>query len=358
MRWPGLPALLACTLLMSGCDGSNGSNEGPRPQDSSSGDGRSVSGWVEADETWEGEILLSGDVFVAPGATLTVQPGTVVRMPASGDTEDRPIEFIEEGDEPGERTSIAIVIMGTLDSRGTSDQPILFTSDSQAPSNLDWHGIMIEGDGSVLLDRATIEHSMFGLQLVSPTLSLSVSNSTFQDIRVCAICAAGPRLLGQEVVISDNRFVGCEREAIDTYADQRIVVRRNVFSENHVAIMSVGSTITIEDNLFVGNDRGIGVVADGSPTIEGNHFEDNWGAAIFVTEGSPTIKNNNFVDNEFHIQLEAGTGRVIAESNWWGSSDRQAIEDAIFDHEDDPALGLVDFDPFTDGPYDLDVPAY
>jgi hypothetical protein len=41
-----------------------------------------TSGALTADETWSGEVNISGDITVPAGVTLTLQPGTVIRFPA------------------------------------------------------------------------------------------------------------------------------------------------------------------------------------------------------------------------------------------------------------------------------------
>jgi hypothetical protein len=285
--------------------------------------GITTSGWVGQDEIWQGEILITGDVVIPSGVTVTIQPGTSIRSTTQRDDQDNSEDF-DQNDETfdlddgtNEHTPlVSIVVLGALDAQGTSKAPILFTSDSQSPSNVDWQGIMVEGDGSVRLDYVTVENSQFGLQLVSGTLNLSVSNSTFQDIKVCAICADGASPLGNEIVISFSRFIRCDREAIDTYADQPIIVHDNFFTENHVAIMSVGSTITIEKNLFINNERGIGVVNEGKPYIAGNAFTQTQEAAIFITNATPIITNNNFYENSFNLHIEGGAQNIEAHNNW------------------------------------------
>ncbi len=35
---------------------------------------------IKEDTTWSGEILITGDVYVPPGVTLTIVPGTTIRF--------------------------------------------------------------------------------------------------------------------------------------------------------------------------------------------------------------------------------------------------------------------------------------
>jgi len=318
---------------------------------------RTTSGRVAGDETWRGDVLITGDVEIPQGVTLTIEPGTRIRFTAQSDDQHGEEEYSPEDPSTIHATMISILVLGELDAQGTPDQPIVFTSDSEEPGLMDWMSIAVEDGGTLVLDHVVIEHSYFGLQLNSPVLRVSVSQSTIRDVTTCGICT-GAHPIEEPVIISDSRFIRCGREAIDTYWDQNITVQHNVFSENYVAIMSVGSSITIEGNLFINNSRGIGVVEGGTPNITGNEFTQNQGAAIFVTDASPTVTNNNIHDNMFNFQMEGGSRDVVATNNWWGSADSEVIEDSIHDGRDDPSLGIVDFEPYANEAFRLDIPEY
>jgi parallel beta-helix repeat protein len=318
-----------------------------------------TSGSVEQDEIWQGDILITGDILIPPGITVTVEPGTTIRFTAQKDDQHSPDEYDAEVEQTWHTRLISIFVAGSLEARGTDDQPIVFTSDRQVIQEMDWESIMIEGDGAVYLDYVTIEHCHFGIQLNSPTLKLTISNSTFKDIYTCAVCGHGarPNLAGP-VQITYSSFIQCGRECVDTYSDQNIIIRGNIFSENHVGIMSVGSAVIIEGNLFINNGRGIGVIENGTPSITGNAFTQTQGPGIFVTDASPLISNNNFFENIFNLQMEGGTQNLAAENNWWGTADSQVIAELIFDGLDDPGLGVVDFEPYAFEAFDLDIPDY
>jgi hypothetical protein len=82
---------------------------------------------ITADETWSGVLLLDGWVYVDDGATLTIEPGTVIRGT------NKSALIIERG--------------GKIMAVGTADDPIVFTS-SQGDgfrANSDWGGLVICG---------------------------------------------------------------------------------------------------------------------------------------------------------------------------------------------------------------------
>jgi len=320
---------------------------------------KTTSGQMAEDEIWRGEILLTGDVEIPQGVTLTIEPRTTIRFTAQRDDQHGEDEYSPDDPSTIHATMISILVFGVLDAHGTPEQPILFTSDSEAPGVMDWQSIMIEDSGTVRLEHVTIEHGYFGVQLNSPMSTVSVSQSTFRDITTCAICGHGAHALEGPIIISNNNFIRCGRECIDTYWNQNIVVQHNVFAESYVGIMCVGSAITVEGNLFINNGRGIGIIEGGTPNIIGNEFtQQNEGTAIFVTDASPTISNNNIYDNFFNFQMEGGSQNVSAPNNWWGSADPTAIEDSILDGRDDPALGILEFEPYAIEAFQLDIPGY
>ncbi|KAB7729079.1 cell shape-determining protein MreB [Rudanella paleaurantiibacter] len=99
----------------------------------------SVAGSISANTTWTNNnvYLLRGFVYVSPGATLTIQPGTVIK---GGGVDDDPTG--------AKRGGTLIVEQGAkLEAAGTAQQPIVFTSNKPAGSRKygDWGGIILIG---------------------------------------------------------------------------------------------------------------------------------------------------------------------------------------------------------------------
>lgn len=102
-----------------------------------------VSGSLTADTTWTADnvYVLSGYVFVTEGATLTVEPGTVIKGEVS----------------TGAGAAALVITTGSqIMAQGTADNPIIFTS---VLDNLDgslgsdrkglWGGVVILGNASI-----------------------------------------------------------------------------------------------------------------------------------------------------------------------------------------------------------------
>ena len=77
----------------------------------------------------KGTYLLKGWVYIADGATLTIEPGTVIK----GDKETKAALIVERG--------------GQLYAQGTAKNPIVFTSEAEAGNRKpgDWGGVILCG---------------------------------------------------------------------------------------------------------------------------------------------------------------------------------------------------------------------
>lgn len=102
-----------------------------------------VSGKISQNTTWvnTNTYILEGYVFVTPGATLTIQPGTVIKAKQSSGTG---------------AAALVITAGAKIDANGTAQNPIIFTSEldnlngnlTHADTAL-WGGVVILGKASI-----------------------------------------------------------------------------------------------------------------------------------------------------------------------------------------------------------------
>lgn len=113
-----------------------------------------------------------------------------------------------------------------------------------------------------------------------------------------------------------------------------------------------GTNATMERNLVMYNSVGINVSRRASPLIQYNTVANN-SVGIEVNQTcSPIIHYNNIQDNSQNsVYLSVGSNDVDATYNWWGTMDVAAINQSIFDFEDDFNLGTVAFMPFLIEPH-------
>jgi hypothetical protein len=120
-----------------------------------------TSGVLVKDETWSGtyrDILITGDITVPAGITLTITSGTQVVFAQSDDQRSGSISTKPE----------LIIDGGALILAGTQQNPITLTTDSNTPTQGMWGGIQVSHDetesGMVTINHSTIQYSTFGIR--------------------------------------------------------------------------------------------------------------------------------------------------------------------------------------------------
>ena len=107
------------------------------PEKTQIGDGRK-SFYIEKNHTIKkGLYTMVGWIYVADGAELTIEPGTVIKCS----------DYNWNGDKSATGTSLIVKMGGKIFAEGTSEEPVVFTS-NKAPGQrqaTDWGGIIICG---------------------------------------------------------------------------------------------------------------------------------------------------------------------------------------------------------------------
>ncbi len=148
------------------------------PDDSGIGQSWSltVSGQIVSDTVWSQNLLVTGDVEVAAGVTLTIEPGVTVFFAAHSDD--------QAGGLWSDRAEL--LVWGRLVAQGSPASPIYFTSAATQTLPGDWGGIIVRRDSvDSSLSHCLVQHAERGLAFHSSTeggghLSASVSNCSFQ----------------------------------------------------------------------------------------------------------------------------------------------------------------------------------
>lgn len=136
MKKQGLFLTLVVGLFIAAC-GKKDAVIDPNPPTSGGSDNNvvTVTGDIAANTTWKADkiYLIKGFVYVTDGATLTIEPGTLIK----GDKASKGTLTITRGSK----------IMAV----GTADKPIVFTSafEAGARSNGDWGGLILLGKAPV-----------------------------------------------------------------------------------------------------------------------------------------------------------------------------------------------------------------
>lgn len=175
-----------------------------------------------------------------------------------------------------------ISVAGVFVAAGTGDEPVVFDAPEGSQSPGGWTGIEYVGAGAGRLVNAHVRHAETGV-LVQSSGYIRLVGSTFEH------CSAdGVRLARSAWPI----ISGCTMR----------------FNEG----------------------RGIAVTGSATPTLGST---DNPG-------------RNSFYGNATYDLANLTSAAVLAQRNWWGTTDQAEIAQHIFDEGDDPAYGPVNWAPF------------
>jgi hypothetical protein len=271
------------------------------------------SGVLNKDEIWGGTIHVTGDIDVIEGVTLTILPGTIVKVALTDDQHkgrDEPItgDIHFPKDPPFyEKEKITIRISGTLNAIGTPDNMIVFTSESATPTTQDWGGLDIFHGR---LEYAIVEYAQYNN--IQHSSDVVIANSIIRNILADCIGIGHSNPISPQIL--NNEIYNCGHEGIDLAGGSAIIKGNYFHLENP----------EIQPDPFRGR-IGIVVYKNTYPTIEDNVFEKLGTAILFhgnskypeEQEKKVIVKNNRIENNDvaFNIEPDYLFEVVVKENN-------------------------------------------
>jgi len=304
-----------------------------------------VTGIISSDTAWTLEnspYSLTGNVLVNNGVTLTINAGTVLNL-----------------------GSYYIMVNGTLQALGNQTTPITF-NDGQiifTQYSVDWNESMNTGciiQNGILVSSLEINNSP---KLCDSTAYNEIMIETLTGIPLIInnIIKGGMVVVGNGNV-THNEISG---QGIDVFGSN-LVISNNIISNCQTGILVSTSNYSpswhwvdpitlIEKNLIINNTNGISLNAwqmftPCAPIIRNNTILNNENG-IYLTYlfsyNEPTLIYNNIYANlNYNINNQVPANNINATYNWWGTTDTQAINQTIYDFNNDFYLGTVNFIPF------------
>jgi parallel beta-helix repeat protein len=286
---------------------------------------------IDQDTTWSGTVVINGDVYVPPGVTLTIAPGTVVKFKKIDEKSDQNLFDIDSPYYP----EAELIIRGRLIARGTKDKQIVFTSAEMRPNPADWGAINFLGSEGNVVEYAKVYCAYNGIHAHGS--AVRVTNSEFAR---------------NGVGISFKK----EEEAPDVPWFGRpsdLTITNSVFSKNKGAIGCRNSTAEILHNEIRENKFfGIWPKEDCPAVIRYNEITDNdRGIYLYQVQGMVLEQNNIYNNRSYDIAIaEAQDFPVSAPYNWFGTTDPAKIAEKLFDKNDDPEVAEIQIQPLLDKP--------
>lgn len=162
---------------------------------------------------------------------------------------------------------------------------------------------------------------------------VEITNNIFKNGGTGIRLAASGGLL-----IKENVFAKNDKGLLLWPIWKLVRITSNVFVENDVAIQlnDIGDTLEIIDNTIYGNNAGIAIYYE---------YKSNNNMPL-AHINSPVIAGNCIYDNT-NIGIGWGaTNNISLGANWWGTTDTNIIDGAIFDNKDDFKMGKISYQPF------------
>jgi TonB family protein len=297
-----LTALAAIALFVAGCG-----SKAPKPPEGT------IAGVLDVDQTWEGVIVVSGDVTVPEGVSLTIRPGTEVKFVPRSDV-------MRSG---ADGRKCEIIVDGTLAAIGTSRYPVVFTGGGTTAEIGDWYGITLRSSSSVM-DHCVVQYAEDGITVVnaSPTIRNSRITSNLNNGITC-VTGASPLLAHN--IIAGNANAG----VVAQYASEPVLYR------NVVSLNSYGVLVFDVSEPVLGDSR--------APDTTHRGY-------------------NEITDNvEYNLYNHAEVA-ISAQNNFWRDVRVDAVARTIFDADDDDTYGAVSLyplltaSPFSEAPPDTTEP--
>ena len=124
---------------------------------------------ISQDITWRGNVIIAGDIFVPPGVTLTIAPGTQVKFKRIEKTEVQNLFSLDNPYYP----VAEIIVYGRLIANGTKDNHIVFTSAEVDAKQGDWGAINLLGSDDNSIQYAKISFAQTGVHAHGSTARIT-----------------------------------------------------------------------------------------------------------------------------------------------------------------------------------------
>ncbi len=346
--------------------------------------GIEVGGVLSGNTTWSKDYLyiVTSNVLVPNGVRLTIEPGTVIRF----------------------EQNRYLRVDGELVAIGTPDNPIVFTSNLEAPQQGSYQGIKFT-DSAVsaqfdsagnYLSGSTIQYADVafagGTEMGGDGGGIFVEGCSpyFAHNKIHDNATGGLVLVGSDAMVEYNHvynnggigglrlhsFSGVARfnlldnnyteRAGGIYVDNSTgIIENNIICRNYSSdndggggMFVSGSHALIRHNVFFENQNeyfsgALSFSYEDASTFEFNTVINNRGG-IAVGNSKPTIRFNNILHNhqpgfpyelQQHIPFGGSPSQdFLASNNYWGTTEKDSLAKWIWDFYDDFDLGKVNYD--------------
>ncbi len=249
-----------------------------------------VSGTLYTNTQWtkaQSPVIVTGDLTVNTGVTLTIDPGVEVLFRSS------------DGSVSGNDTArVELILNGNLVANGTSAERIQFRCET-GTSRTCWYGIRVASGISATLSHALIRDAQYGLYLEGTSTATATDTEITNTAQYAAYATTGSILaLTRANIHRNNNGVYTSNTKV-TMRESRVYRNTGTYAVYIASTNASGeSTVdnnTITLNTYYGLYTNIGA-SGGVVTVQNNIITKNYGNSTDFYNNSttymPTCKNN------------------------------------------------------------------
>ena len=256
--------------------GEEGEQPAPPKEEACAADKSKVSGKIEQDARWCGEVEVVGNVLVGPEATLTMAPGTVVRFRPHRDSL-----------RPDRR--LRLRVEGRLVARGTKEQMIRFTTGHKEQVNGDWNTVELIRSSGSHISYAVFEYAELGLRVWESQATLDHVVIRFNNWQGMTVEQES------KVILDSSRIYANGYNCIDVTGESDLQMTSTYLARCRPLGLHVGaSKARLEENLFEGGTEGLFISAGSQVELTRNTFVSQRECAVSC-DGKVTLRQGGNV---------------------------------------------------------------
>ncbi len=301
------------------------------------------SGSITSDETWGGDITLSGNVVIEKGVNVTVEPGSRIFFGETNPGEDgNPLEFFNRNYTRHQvdpmvfpavsGRKVFLLVRGKFSARGTRKDKVVFESgehngvialgssgrrEPAAKLELD-HAIvngvsaLFAGPGTFLkLTGTRVEGCAYGAVITGRS---HIENSVFVNNRNGIFIADHEDIIILRCLISNNREYGIVFNSTDTVS-RRVDISDNTFEGNDVGVhLFRVNNAHIANNVFSGHRIACYASHASGVELTGNSFRKSSCCDVILCRDSHKvlIKNNRFIGSARELKFMHNSSVILS----------------------------------------------